>query len=89
MTVFRIVTLTPHAVKKSVFSDTTNATCNVYQTTLILGSYPFLIREGTSVAVGHVASIVWESIRISLKGGVVKYKIVIVVGKMQYCSKGL
>ena len=46
-------------------------------------------RKDLSVTVGHVAPIVWELTRISPKGGVVKCKIVTVVGKMQYCSKGL
>lgn len=71
-----------NSYEKGFFSDTTNATRNVYQTTLILGSYPFLLREKTSVTVGHVAPIVQELTRISPKGGVVKCKIVTFVGKM-------
>ena len=63
-------------------------TRNVYQATLVLGFYPFLLRERTSVTVGHVAPIVWELTRISPKGGVVKCQIVIVVGMMQYYTKG-
>ena len=41
-------------------------------------------RKDLSVTVGHVAPIVWELTRISPKGGVVKCKIVTVVGKMQW-----
>ena len=65
------------------------ATHFVYQTTLAVGSYPFLLRERTSVTVGHVAPIVWELTRISPKGGVVKCQIVMtVVDMMQYYTKG-
>ena len=60
---------------------------SVYEATLVLGFYPSLLRERTSVTVGHVAPIVWELTRISPKGGVVKCQIVIVVGMMQYYTK--
>ena len=77
-----------HSYAKIVFSDTKNATRNVYQTILALGSHPFLLRARTSVTVGHVAPIVRELTRICPKGGVVKCQIVTVVGMMQYCTKG-